>query len=119
MVVQARDTASTDRSSGVMAAPPSLQHRCCCCRLGAAFPTRVTSWEGPSLFCFVLLGVTIYCLEPAVFLPRGAAWKPERPQVCPVLAGKDGRPMMEQAKSFPGRNPWKVVNSYFIKGFLN
>lgn len=42
--------AGSGRSSRVAVAPPSLQH--CCCRLGAAFLARVTSWEGPSLFYF-------------------------------------------------------------------
>lgn len=69
--------------------------------------------NGKGHLCFVLLGVTFYCVEPAVFLPEGAARQEKRPQVCPVLAGKDGRPMMEQeAESFLGKNPWRVVNLY-------
>lgn len=45
-----RHTTSSDRSSRMVVAPASLQH-CCCCP-GAAFSTRVTSWEGPSLGFF-------------------------------------------------------------------
>lgn len=68
------------------------------------FPQELPAGKGH--LCFILLDITIYYLEPAVFLPKDAAWQQKRPQICPGLAGKDRRPMMEQeAESFPGRNP--------------